>query len=423
MLPANLLLLMVLLLPQASSGRQGGESSETDNGRVPPTPSSPSPAAALPDPGLAQTIQSLLLSRLGLQSQPNPRPDVPVPEYLLDLYRFHQQQYHLLEDPTFSFPSHHIQQANTIRSFHHSGKLESKTTRNLVHISFNISSIPQDETVLSAELRLLRSQAASLGPGPHRLNLYLSKHYEDPEPMLLETRLLTSCLHCIKAGSFWEAFSLNADLLRKAHGGTGSLGFLLEVRPENSDNQSEQHQERHLRVSRSVGQDDHSWAQERPLLVTYSHDGHGEPLVKHGRRTSGNSNWGDDKGEVSWSDRGRVKRNGSPAKLKRLSRGRCRRHPLHVDFRDVGWHKWIIAPSGYDAFFCLGECRYPLADHMNASSHAVVQTMVNSVNGAVPRACCVPTSLSPIALLYLDNHDRVVLKNYQDMVVESCGCW
>uniref|UniRef100_A0A3B3VXB0 Bone morphogenetic protein 16 n=1 Tax=Poecilia latipinna TaxID=48699 RepID=A0A3B3VXB0_9TELE len=414
MLPANLLLLMVLLLPQASSGRQGGESSETDNGRVPPTPPSPSP-----------TIQSLLLSRLGLQSQPNPRPDVPVPQYLLDLYRFHQQQYHLLEDPTFSFPSHHIQQANTIRSFHHS---DNTTVRDQTreHISFNISSIPQDETVLSAELRLLRSQTASLGPGPHRLNLYLSKRHGDPEPTLLETRLLTTGLRGNKSGSFWEAFSLNAELLRKAQGGTGSLGFLLEVTPENST----QRQERHLRVSRSVGQDDHSWAQERPLLVTYSHDGHGEPLVKHGRRTSGNSKWikarkgvGDDKGDVSWSDRGRVKRNGSPAKLKRLSRGRCRRHPLHVDFRDVGWHKWIIAPSGYDAFFCLGECRYPLADHMNASSHAVVQTMVNSVNGAVPRACCVPTSLSPIALLYLDNHDRVVLKNYQDMVVESCGCW
>uniref|UniRef100_A0A3B3X7K4 TGF-beta family profile domain-containing protein n=1 Tax=Poecilia mexicana TaxID=48701 RepID=A0A3B3X7K4_9TELE len=423
MLPANLLLLMVLLLPQASSGRQGGESSETDNGRVPP---SPSPAAALPaDPGLAQTIQSLLLSRLGLQSQPNPRPDVPVPQYLFDLYRFHQQQYHLLEDPTFSFPSHHIQQANTIRSFHHS---DNTTVRDQTreHISFNISSIPQDETVLSAELRLLRSQTASLGPGPHRLNLYLSERHGDPEPTLLETRLLTTGLRGNKSGSFWEAFSLNAELLRKAQGGTGSLGFLLEVTPENST----QRQERHLRVSRSVGQDDHSWAQERPLLVTYSHDGHGEPLVKHGRRTSGNSKWikarkgwGDDKGDVSWSDRGRVKRNGSPAKLKRLSRGRCRRHPLHVDFRDVGWHKWIIAPSGYDAFFCLGECRYPLADHMNASSHAVVQTMVNSVNGAVPRACCVPTSLSPIALLYLDNHDRVVLKNYQDMVVESCGCW
>lgn len=345
-----------------------------------------------------------------------------------------------------------------------------------VHISFNISSIPQDETVLSAELRLLRSDRASLGPGPHRLNLYLSKHHEDPEPTLLETRLLTDGLHSHKPNGFWEAFSLDADLLHRTHVGTGSLGFLLEVRPENStssppdpsfsstvgeEEEEGKHNEGHLRVCRSVGQNDHSWAQERPLLVTYSHDGRGQPLVKHNRRKSGNERWmrgrkvsktraknsskshkkdqgwgrakkvdyfmqglGGDKGRFSWSESGRVKRNGGhSAKLKRLSRGRCRRHPLYVDFNDVGWHKWIIAPSGYDAFFCLGECRYPLADHMNASSHAVVQTMVNSVNGAVPRACCVPTSLSPIALLYLDHQDRVVLKNYQDMVVESCGCW
>ena len=329
--------------------------------------------------------------------------------------------------------------------------------------------------MLAAELRLLHGDRAYLGTGPHRLNLYLSKHHEDPEPTLLETRLLTNGLHNHKPSGYWEAFGLSAALLHKVHAGTGSLGFLLEVRPENSttslpdqifssasgEKEAEKQKEGHLRVCRSVGQDDHSWAHERPLLVTYSHDGHGEPLVKHSRRTSGNGQrmrgrkgskvrtrnnskghnreqgwgrskkmgfpvqgWGDDKGGVSWSERGRVKRNGGhSAKLKRLSRGRCRRHPLYVDFKDVGWHKWIIAPSGYDAFFCLGECRYPLADHMNASSHAVVQTMVNSVNGAVPRACCVPTSLSPIALLYLDPQDRVVLKNYQDMVVESCGCW
>lgn len=121
MFPPNLLLLMVLLLPHASSGRQGGDTSEIDHGRVHPTPSALSPS--LRDPGLAQTIQSLLLSRLGLQSQPDPRPGVPVPRYLLDLYHFHQQQYHLVEDPSFNFPSQHIQEANTIRSFHHNGKL------------------------------------------------------------------------------------------------------------------------------------------------------------------------------------------------------------------------------------------------------------------------------------------------------------
>uniref|UniRef100_A0A3Q3QP62 TGF-beta family profile domain-containing protein n=1 Tax=Monopterus albus TaxID=43700 RepID=A0A3Q3QP62_MONAL len=419
MFPANLLLLMILLLPQASSGRQGGDT----NG-------------SLLEPNLAQTIQSLLLNRLGLQSQPDPRPGVPVPRYILDLYRFHQQQYHLVEDPSFSFPSQHIQQANTVRSFHHNGNILSTPTEDhkRVHISFDISSIPHDERVLSAELRLLRSDGASLGPEPHRLNLYLSEHHEDPEPTLLETKLLTTGLQSHKAAAFWEAFSLSAELLHKALAGSGSLGFLLEVRLENNTS-SLPNQKGHLRVCRSLGQDEHSWAQERPLLVTYSHDGRGEPLVKHSRRIpsigqrmrgkkgtkdrGGNSS----KGGVSWSERGRVKRNGGrAAKLKRLSRNRCRRHPLYVDFNDVGWHKWIIAPSGYDAFFCLGECRFPLADHMNSSSHAMVQTLVNSVNGAVPRACCVPSSLSPIALLYLDPQDRVVLKNYQDMVVEGCGC-
>uniref|UniRef100_G3P517 Bone morphogenetic protein 16 n=1 Tax=Gasterosteus aculeatus TaxID=69293 RepID=G3P517_GASAC len=423
MFPANLLLLMVLLLPQASSGRQGGVTSKTDHGRVSSMPSSLSPPPAgslLLEPSLAQTIQNLLLSRLGLQSQPDPRPGVPVPGYLLNLYHFHQQQYHLVEDPSFSFPSQHIEQANTVRSFHHNEPLGGNPVavdRKRVHISFNVSSIPQDERVLSAELRLLRSDRASLGPGVHRLNLYLTKHHEDPEPTLLETRLLTTGLHGHKEGGFWEAFSLNAEFLHEALSGTGSLGFLLEVGIENSttlipeqnlypaaaEEETEKHKQGHLRVCRSVGQDEHSWAQERPLLVTYSHDGRGEPLVKHGRR---NPNGGQRRA----------------AKLKRLSRNRCRRHPLYVDFNDVGWHKWIIAPSGYDAFFCLGECRFPLADHMNSSSHAMVQTLVNSVNGAVPRACCVPTSLSPIALLYLDPQDRVVLKNYQDMVVEGCGC-
>uniref|UniRef100_A0A3B4TND2 Bone morphogenetic protein 16 n=1 Tax=Seriola dumerili TaxID=41447 RepID=A0A3B4TND2_SERDU len=433
MFPANLLLLMVLLLPQASSGRQGGDTSEIDHGRASQAPSSLShpPAGSLLEPSLAQTIQSLLLSRLGLQSQPDPRPGAPVPRYLLDLYRFHQQQYHLVEDPSFSFPSQHIQQANTVRSFHHNDSPIAED-RKKVHIFFNISSIPQDERVLSAELRLLRSDRASLGPRPHRLSLYLSEHHEDPEPTLLETRLLTNGLHSHKASGFWEAFSISAELLHKALARSGSLGFVLEVRPENSTS-SFPEQEGHLRVCRSVGQDEHSWAQERPLLVTYSHDGRGEPLVKHGRRTpgggqrmrgrKGTKERARNSSGVSWSERGRVKRNGGrAAKLKRLSRNRCRRHPLYVDFNDVGWHKWIIAPSGYDAFFCLGECRFPLADHMNSSSHAMVQTLVNSVNGAVPRACCVPTSLSPIALLYLDPQDRVVLKNYQDMVVEGCGC-
>lgn len=101
----------------------------------------------------------------------------------------------------------------------------------------------------------------------------------------------------------------------------------------------------------------------------------------------------------------------------------CKRHSLYVDFAEVGWNDWIVAPPGYDAHFCHGECHFPLAEHLNATNHAIVQTMVNSVNpSAVPRACCIPIELSPISMLYLDEYEKVVLKNYEDMVVENCGC-
>ncbi|XP_055752388.1 bone morphogenetic protein 2-like [Salvelinus fontinalis] len=473
MFPAKLLVLMVLLLPQASSGRQGF-ATEPD-GSVPSlSPSSPTTL----EPSMAQTIQNLLLSRLGLQSHPNPRPGAPIPQYILDLYRFHAQQYHLVQDPHFSFPSQHVREANTIRSFHHtvstssSLPLEKRLTtasNNKVPISFNVSSIPQDERVVSAELRFFRGGGASLGPGAHKVSLFLDGGTGDSEsePTLLESRLLTGAPSTKPADS-WEAFSLSTELFVGAHAWTGSLAFLLEVTPLGNttlltppdhdalplSTGEEGRREGHLRVHRSLGQDEHSWARERPLLVTYSHDGHGEPLAAHGRRTSDTAqrmrerkrarersrsnsrdrerdrdkdrdrDWSASPGwGGSWNEGGRVKRNGGRvAKLKRLSRARCRRHPLYVDFKDVGWNKWIVAPSGYDAFFCLGECRFPLTHHMNSSSHAMVQTLVNSVNGAVPRACCVPTALSPIAMLYLDPQDRVVLKNYQDMVVEGCGC-
>nr|KAG5687197.1 hypothetical protein BaRGS_025811 [Batillaria attramentaria] len=88
----------------------------------------------------------------------------------------------------------------------------------------------------------------------------------------------------------------------------------------------------------------------------------------------------------------------------------------HVEPGDVAsWESFDIQPAG--------DCNFPLAHHLNSTNHAIVQTLVNSVDpSAVPKACCVPTELSAISMLYLDEWDKVVLKNYQDMVVEACGC-
>lgn len=84
---------------------------------------------------------------------------------------------------------------------------------------------------------------------------------------------------------------------------------------------------------------------------------------------------------------------------------------------------WIIAPDGYGAFYCSGECNFPLNAHMNATNHAIVQTLVHLMNPTeVPKPCCAPTKLTPISVLYFLDDYNVILKKYKNMVVKSCGC-
>ncbi|NXD31849.1 GDF3 factor, partial [Spelaeornis formosus] len=101
----------------------------------------------------------------------------------------------------------------------------------------------------------------------------------------------------------------------------------------------------------------------------------------------------------------------------------CKPRRLYISFSDVGWENWIIAPQGYLANYCRGECPFPLAAELNSSNHAVLQTMVHSLDPrGTPQPCCVPVRLSPISILYYDNSDNVVLRHYEDMVVDECGC-
>jgi len=104
-------------------------------------------------------------------------------------------------------------------------------------------------------------------------------------------------------------------------------------------------------------------------------------------------------------------------------RSGCQKRTLYVSFRDLGWQDWIIAPDGYAAFYCHGECSFPLNTHMNATNHAIVQTLVHLMTPyQVPKPCCAPTKLSGISVLYFDESSNVILKKYRNMVVKSCGC-
>lgn len=101
----------------------------------------------------------------------------------------------------------------------------------------------------------------------------------------------------------------------------------------------------------------------------------------------------------------------------------CKARRLYIDFKDVGWQDWIIAPQGYMANYCHGECPFPLSESLNGTNHAILQTLVHSLDPhGTPQPCCVPVRLSPVSMLYYDNNDNVVLRHYQDMVVDECGC-
>jgi len=101
----------------------------------------------------------------------------------------------------------------------------------------------------------------------------------------------------------------------------------------------------------------------------------------------------------------------------------CQKRTLYVSFKDLGWQDWIIAPDGYSAYYCHGECSFPLNTHMNATNHAIVQTLVHLMTPYnVPKPCCAPTKLSGISVLYFDESSNVILKKYKNMVVKSCGC-
>lgn len=103
----------------------------------------------------------------------------------------------------------------------------------------------------------------------------------------------------------------------------------------------------------------------------------------------------------------------------------CQRIPLFVDFEEIGWSGWIISPRGYNAYHCKGSCPFPLGGSLRATNHATVRSIMHALKLSsedVGAPCCVPDKLQSISLLYFDDEENVVLKQYDDMVALSCGC-
>ncbi|XP_045487383.1 protein decapentaplegic [Pieris rapae] len=351
-------------------------------------------AAGGPDEESLAAAERQLLALLGLPRRPSPRarPPTPVPRAMRLLY-----------DTRGAMPA---AAANTARSFYHTATdLDDRFPQeHRFRLYFNISGVPGDEVARGADVTFQRAVGVT---GTQRLLLYdvvRPGRRGKSEPIL---RLLDSIPLRPGQGSIAaDALSAARRWLKEPQ---HNHGLLVRVIDDSVGNESVKFP--HIRVRRRATDEHEEWSAIQPLLMLYTEDARARTARERGESS------------LMRNKRATQRKGHRPHHRRKEAREICQRRPLFVDFADVGWSDWIVAPQGYEAYYCQGDCPFPLADHLNGTNHAIVQTLVNSVNpAAVPKACCVPTQLSPISMLYMDEVNNVVLKNYQDMMVVGCGC-
>jgi inhibin beta len=130
-----------------------------------------------------------------------------------------------------------------------------------------------------------------------------------------------------------------------------------------------------------------------------------------------------------------------------------------VSFRALGWDDWIIAPSGYYANYCRGDCggagggarapesflsyhshvidqvrkQLPLAlsSHSNSNNKkkskkkkllAEQQQQQQQMFANYLQPCCAPTKFSSMSLIYFGPDMNIIKRDLPKMVVDECGC-
>ncbi|XP_048864553.1 bone morphogenetic protein 5 [Brienomyrus brachyistius] len=273
---------------------------------------------------------------------------------------------------------------------------------------FDLTQIPDGEAVTAAEFRIYKDRShARYENATLKVSIYqVTKEYpnKDAETFLLDSKKVRA------SDGGWLVFDITATSNHWVLNPQQNMGLQLVV--ETMDGRSIN--------SKSAGMIGRSGPQaKQPFLVAFFKAS--EVLLRSVRAAGGkrkNQNRNKSAGQQGTS---RALKGGDQNTSEQKQA--CKKHELYVSFRDLGWQDWIIAPEGYAAFYCDGECSFPLNAHMNATNHAIVQTLVHLMfPDNVPKPCCAPTKLNAISVLYFDDSSNVILKKYRNMVVRSCGC-
>lgn len=103
--------------------------------------------------------------------------------------------------------------------------------------------------------------------------------------------------------------------------------------------------------------------------------------------------------------------------------GECCKQDLYVSFKDLGWDDWIIAPGGYRANYCRGNCSHYRTPDTYHNYHSHVLEEYRRLNKLVDmQPCCAPLRFSSMSLIYFDMDNNIIKRDLPKMVVEECGC-
>ncbi|KAK6171140.1 hypothetical protein SNE40_019394 [Patella caerulea] len=348
--------------------------------------------------------------------------------------------------------------ANVVRSF------PDKDSIHQMHFHYNVSHLEPSEKILQAEFRVfkMRPKPSNFGEvmPPHAVEMCIYqvldiKNINDKAGLrLLDKRLTTA------HGHGWQVFQVSKAVDSWRNKTEPNYGFLVTT----TSRKGEQVNGSFIRFAQRNEHHD----SKQPILVIFTDDGtvrhptyispeddgyletkEGALRVEKRRPKHRNSkflemlrlmNEGGRASAQNMTRGSRRRRRRSVLNSKKKNGGRkkrtydvysrsrskrsCARQDMYVDFDEIGWSGWIISPKGYNANHCSGECPFPLGQSQKPTNHATVQSIVHAlrVGKGVGTPCCVPNKLYSISLLYFDDDENVILKQYDDMVAATCGC-
>ncbi|KAK7918910.1 hypothetical protein WMY93_010194 [Mugilogobius chulae] len=340
----------------------------------------------------------LLLDHSALYLKDLPRgpavaPHKKAPQFMLDLFEA------VSREDGGPRSQNEILEGNIVRSFEDKGHAGER-----FHF-FNLSSFGKDERMNKAEFRWFRKKqkffmGKAYGPHFYKVDLYevLDSRVKPWRGNLITTRLVPLYTQG------WEVFNVTQVVSKWISNSEANNGILMVITFPSGD---------WIRSSFSRFLRPNTTPRRRPTLIwSYS------PTKEPPRPPTDQA-----KPLSSQTQRSTRHRRGAPP-ADSSAPSTCQRVPLFVDFEESAGRAGSSPPGATTP--TTAEAPVPSPGRQPAGHqprhgplhHARAQT----ANDQVGAPCCVPDKLQSISLLYFDDEENVVLKQYDDMVALSCGC-